>query len=170
MESDTYRLTPGAPPARILAPWRLVNQKSATQLGHRRIASVPFTLRNFRRTSRPWAHFDGAPDLEFRLATVALELEQSGLATSVSRPADRLRYGDTHKTQEEVYVVLRGSGRMSSTTRSSSSRSGTRCASRPVRGEVTRPGRRARDHRHRRSQLGEAPREDVEGQRDWWSD
>ena len=41
-------------------------------------------------------------------------------------------------------MVLRGSGRLiSSTTRSSSSRNGTRCASRPVCGEATRLGRRA---------------------------
>ena len=32
-----------------------------------------------------------------------------------------------HKTQEEVYVVLHGSGRMRLTTRSSTSRNGTRC-------------------------------------------
>jgi hypothetical protein len=48
--------------------------------GHRRIAAVPFTLRNFKEDLEDvGSRFDGAPELEFRLATDALELEQSGL-------------------------------------------------------------------------------------------
>src|SRR5215217_2863076 len=46
----------------------------------RRIATVPFTLRNLKEDLEDvGSRFDGAPDLEFRLATDALELEQSGL-------------------------------------------------------------------------------------------
>ena len=105
---------------------------------------MPFTLRNFKKDLEDFgSRFDGAPDLEFRMATEALELEKSGLSYQRVPPGYRFPYGHTHKKQEEVYVVLRGSGRMSSTTKSSSSRNGTRCASRPVRGEATRPGRRA---------------------------
>ena len=104
---------------------------------------MPFTFRNLKEDLEDvGSNFDGAPDLEFRLATAALELEQSGLSYQRIPPGYRFPYGHTHKTQEEVYVVVGGSGRMSSTTRSSSSRSGTRCASRPARGEATRPGRR----------------------------
>ena len=111
---------------------------------HRRIAAVPFTLRNLKEDLPDLgSNFDGAPDLEFRLATEALELEQSGLGYQRVPPGYRFPYGHTHKKQEEVYLVVRGSGRMSSTTRSSSSRSGMWCASRPVRGGATRPGRRA---------------------------
>src|SRR4051812_8574511 len=48
--------------------------------GHHTIASVPFTLRNLREDLEDvGSNFDGAPDLEFRLATDALELERSGL-------------------------------------------------------------------------------------------
>jgi hypothetical protein len=56
--------------------------------------------------------FDGAPDLEFRAATKALELEKSALSYQRVPPGYRFPYGHTHMKQEEVYVVLRGSGRM----------------------------------------------------------
>jgi hypothetical protein len=49
-----------------------------------RIAAVPFTLRNLREDlADVGSNFDGAPDLEFRLANKALELEQSGLSYRV---------------------------------------------------------------------------------------
>ena len=41
---------------------------------------MPFTLRNLKEDLPDvGSNFDGAPDLEFRLATEALELEQFGL-------------------------------------------------------------------------------------------
>jgi len=47
---------------------------------------------------------------------------------------------------------------------------GRGCASRPVRGEATRPGRRAsRSSFIGAPNLGDNPRDDVEGQRDWWA-
>jgi quercetin dioxygenase-like cupin family protein len=74
---------------------------------------VPFTLRNIKEDLEDvGSNFDGAPDLEFRLATAALELEQSGLGFQRVPPGCRFPYGHTHGKQEEVYVVLRGSGRM----------------------------------------------------------
>jgi hypothetical protein len=42
---------------------------------------VPFTLKNLKADLEDvGSNFDGAPDLEFRLATDALELEKSGLS------------------------------------------------------------------------------------------
>ena len=74
---------------------------------------MPFTHRNLKGDLEDvGSNFDGAPDLEFRLATDALELEQSGLSLQRVPPGYRFPYGHTHKTQEEVYVVVRGSGRM----------------------------------------------------------
>ena len=74
---------------------------------------MPFTLRNLKEDLEDLgSNFDGAPDLEFRLATDALELEQSGLSYQRVPPGYRFPYGHSHKTQEEVYVVVRGSGRM----------------------------------------------------------
>ena len=48
----------------------------------------------------------------FRAATVALGLESSGLSYQRIPPGYRFPYGHTHETQEEVYVVVRGGGRM----------------------------------------------------------
>src|SRR5204862_2073669 len=78
-----------------------------------RIRDVPFTLSNIKEDLEDLgSRFDGAPDLEFRAATQALELEQSGLSYQRVPPGYRFPYGHTHRKQEEVYVVLRGSGRM----------------------------------------------------------
>ena len=74
---------------------------------------MPFTLRNLKEDLEDLgSRFDGAPDLEFRAATRALQLEQSGLSYQRVPPDYRFPYGHTHKKQEEVYVVVRGSGRM----------------------------------------------------------
>jgi mannose-6-phosphate isomerase-like protein (cupin superfamily) len=74
---------------------------------------VPFTLSNIKEDLEDIGRkFDGAPDLEFRAATKALELEQSALSYQRVPPGYRFPYGHTHMRQEEVYVVLRGSGRM----------------------------------------------------------
>ena len=56
--------------------------------------------------------FDGPRDLEFHAATKPLELEQSALTHQRVPPGYRFPYGHSHHTQEEVYVVVRGSGRM----------------------------------------------------------
>jgi mannose-6-phosphate isomerase-like protein (cupin superfamily) len=74
---------------------------------------VPFTLRNLREDlDDVGPGFGGAPDLEFRAAADALGLEQSGLSYQRIPPGYRFPFGHTHRRQEEVYVVVRGSGRM----------------------------------------------------------
>ena len=74
---------------------------------------MPFTLTNIKDDLEDLGpRFDGAPDLEFRAATKALELEESALSYQSVPPGYRFPYGHTHMKQEEVYVVLRGSGRM----------------------------------------------------------
>ena len=133
---------------------------------------MPFTLRNLKRDLEDVGpRFDGAPDLEFRLATKALELESSGLCYQRVPPGCRFPYGHTHKTQEEVYVVVRGSGRMK------------------VDDEIVELGQwdavRVPPGAWRGYEagpegleilvigapnVGDDPREDVEGLRDWWAD
>jgi hypothetical protein len=55
---------------------------------------VPFTLRNLRADLEDvGSNFDGAPDLEFRLATDALELEKSGLSYQSVPPTNRWSAG-----------------------------------------------------------------------------
>ena len=51
---------------------------------------MPFTLRNLKEDLEDvGSNFDGAPDLEFRLATKVLEHEQSGLGYQRVPPTNR---------------------------------------------------------------------------------
>ena len=105
---------------------------------------MPFTLRNIKEDLEDiGSKFDGAPDLEFRAATKALDLEKSALSYQRVPPGYRFPYGHTHEKQEEVYVVLRGSGRMKVDDEIVELKEWDAVRVRPVRGEATRPGRRA---------------------------
>ena len=74
---------------------------------------MPFTHLNIKRDPDDVGpNFDGDPGLAFRMATAALGLEHSGLSYQRIPPGYRFPYGHTHETQEEVYVAVRGSGRM----------------------------------------------------------
>jgi mannose-6-phosphate isomerase-like protein (cupin superfamily) len=133
---------------------------------------VPFTHRNLKEDLEDiGSRFDGAPALEFRLASDALELEKSGLAHQWVPPGYRFPYGHTHRTQEEVYVVLRGSGRMKidDVIVELKELDAVRVPPGSWRGyeagaeglELLVIGAPS---------LGEARRDDVEGRRDWWTD
>ena len=56
--------------------------------------------------------FELAPDLEARFASRDLGLERSGTGYERLAPNFRVPFGHTHKEQEEVYVVVSGSGRL----------------------------------------------------------
>jgi mannose-6-phosphate isomerase-like protein (cupin superfamily) len=74
---------------------------------------MPYTLRNIKNDLEDiGSNFGGAPDLEFRAATAPLELEKSGLSYQRVPPGVRFPFGHTHREQEEIYVVVRGGGRM----------------------------------------------------------
>ena len=131
---------------------------------------MPFTHLNLKDLDDVGSNFDGPPDLEFRLASQALELEQSGL--SYQRvPADyRFPYGHTHQRQEEVYVVVGGSGRMALDDK----------VVELTRWDVVRvPPGTWRGYESGPDgleilvigapNLGDDPRGDVEGARDWWA-
>src|SRR6185437_13156134 len=71
------------------------------------------TLKNLKTDPEDvGGNFDGARDLEFRMGTFVLGLERSGLTYQRVPPGYRFPYGHTHREQEEVYVVVRGGGRM----------------------------------------------------------
>ena len=133
---------------------------------------MPFTRRNLKEDPEDvGSNFDGPADLEFRLATDVLELEQSGLSYQRIPPGYRFPYGHTHKTQEEVYVVLRGSGRMKLDDEIIDVKQwdAVRVSHGTWRGYEAGPdgleilviGA---------PNLGDDPRGDVEGRRDWWTD
>ena len=133
---------------------------------------MPFTLRNIKEDLEDIGSvFDGAPNLQFRAATKPLELEKSALSYQHVPPGYRFPYGHTHKTQEEVYVVVSGGGRMKVDDEVVELRAwdAVRVAPGAWRGYEAGPeglellviGA---------PNLGDTPREDVEGQRDWWID
>ena len=133
---------------------------------------MPFTRRNIKGDLEDvGANFDGAPDLEFRLATKALELEKAALSHQYVPPGSRFPYGHTHATQEEVYVVVRGSGRMKLDDEivELAEWDAVRVPPGTWRGYEAGPeglellvvGA---------PNLGEDPRGDVDGRRDWWAD
>lgn len=55
--------------------------------------------------------FGMGPDLETRFGRGALELEGGGFSYQRMAPNYVLPFGHRHRSQEEVYVVLAGSGR-----------------------------------------------------------
>jgi mannose-6-phosphate isomerase-like protein (cupin superfamily) len=132
---------------------------------------VPFTRKNLRDDLEDLgSRFDGAPDLEFRSATESLALEESGLAYQRVPPGYRFPDGHTHKTQEEVDVVVGGSGRMKIDDEIVELRQwdAVRVPPGTWRGYEAGPegleilviGAPS---------LGQGRREDVDGQRDWWA-
>jgi mannose-6-phosphate isomerase-like protein (cupin superfamily) len=132
---------------------------------------VPFTHRNLKNDLEDVGfRFDGDPDLEFRMATGPLGLEQSGLSYQRIPPGYRFPYGHTHERQEEVYVVVRGGGRMKLDDEivELAQWDAVRVAPGTWRGYEAGPEGLeilviGAPH------LGDAPRDDVEGRRDWWS-
>ena len=131
---------------------------------------MPFTLTNIKQDVEDMGSvFDGAPDLEFRAATTALGLERSGLTYQRVPPGYRFPYGHTHETQEEVYVVVRGGGRMKLDNEIVELRQWDAVRVPPG---VWRGYEAGPDGLEilviGAPNLGANPRDDVEGRRDWW--
>ena len=133
---------------------------------------MPFTLSNIKRDLEDiGSKFDGAPDLEFRAATKALDLEQSALSYQYVPPGYRFPYGHTHMKQEEVYVVVRGGGRMKVDDEIVELKHGMRCACRPAHGEATRPDQRAsRSSSSARPTSARIRVETSKASANWWAD
>ena len=72
---------------------------------------MPFTLRNLKQDLEDvGSNFDGAPDLEFRMATKALELEKSGLSYQRFPPGYRFPYGHAHRSRRRCTWSSAGAG------------------------------------------------------------
>jgi mannose-6-phosphate isomerase-like protein (cupin superfamily) len=71
-----------------------------------------YTIANLKEVEDQAPRFGLSPDLEARFARVALEAEKVGVTYQRLAPNLRLRSGHTHKTQEEVYIVINGSLRV----------------------------------------------------------
>jgi mannose-6-phosphate isomerase-like protein (cupin superfamily) len=71
-----------------------------------------FTHVNLKDVEDVAPSFGLAPALEARFAREALETELIGLSYQRLGPNFRIPWGHTQKTQEEVYVLVSGSGRV----------------------------------------------------------
>ena len=133
---------------------------------------MSFTLKNLRADLEDLGpKFDGAPDLEFRSASQALGLEQSALSYQRVPPDYRFPYGHTHKTQEEVYVIVRGSGRMKLDDEIVELREWDAVRVPPGTWRGYEAGPEGLEFIvYGAPNLGEVPRDDVEGKRGWWAD
>jgi mannose-6-phosphate isomerase-like protein (cupin superfamily) len=133
---------------------------------------VSFTLRNINEDLEDIGPvFDGAPGLEFRAATRPLELEESALSYQRVPPGCRFPYGHTHRTQEEVYVVLYGSGRMKVDDDLVELKQWDAVRVPPGLWRGYEAGPEGLELLVIGApNLGEDPREDVDGRRGWWAD
>jgi mannose-6-phosphate isomerase-like protein (cupin superfamily) len=71
-----------------------------------------YKIVNLKEVEDQAPNFGLSPDLEARFARVALEAELVGLTYQRLAPNFQVPWGHTHKTQEEVFVVLSGSLRV----------------------------------------------------------
>ena len=71
-----------------------------------------YTIRNLKDVEDAAPKFGLAPDVEARFARDALEAQSTGLSYQRLAPNVRQTFGHRHAEQEEIYVVLGGSGRI----------------------------------------------------------
>jgi mannose-6-phosphate isomerase-like protein (cupin superfamily) len=117
---------------------------------------MPFTHVNLRGNVMDVAgNFDGPQGLEFRLATKA-----------------RFPYGHTHAEQEELFVVVGGSGRMKldDDIINVAEWDAVRVPPGTWRAYEAGPDADLELLVIGAPNLGHNPRDDVTGQRDWWAD
>ena len=73
---------------------------------------MSYTKKNLREVENQAPKFGMPAELEARFARTALGGETLGLSLMKLAPGFRMPFGHKHEGQEEVYVVVRGSGRI----------------------------------------------------------
>jgi mannose-6-phosphate isomerase-like protein (cupin superfamily) len=71
-----------------------------------------YTVKNLKQVANAAERFGLGENLEARFAKKDLELSNFGLSYQRLEPGFRVPFGHTHGEQEEVYVVLNGTGRV----------------------------------------------------------
>jgi mannose-6-phosphate isomerase-like protein (cupin superfamily) len=168
--SDGYGVAVGHPAVASASIHRAMGaaRLRPTAIGFATCRSHAGTSRKIWRTS---ARFDGPPNLEFRAATKALELEKAALSYQSIPPDYRFPYGHSHQTQEEVYVVVRGSGRMKVDDDIVELREWDAVRIPPGSWRGYEAGPEGLELLVVGApNLGDDPREDVSGRRGWWTD
>lgn len=78
-----------------------------------RIGAVAgYTIKNLKEVEDQAPKFGFSPGLEARFARDPLDCEHSGLSYQQLAPNFRVPFGHKHKQQEELYVIVSGSGRV----------------------------------------------------------
>lgn len=72
---------------------------------------MAYALKNLKELDDAAASFGLSPALEARFARRPLEAKTVGLSYQRLQPNFRIPFAHRHATQEEIYVVLSGSGR-----------------------------------------------------------
>jgi uncharacterized cupin superfamily protein len=71
-----------------------------------------YTVVNLKEVEDQAPKFGLSPQLEARMARVALGLENSGISYQRIAPNFRVPFGHKHRNQEEIYVLVGGSARI----------------------------------------------------------
>ena len=71
-----------------------------------------YTKKNLRNVEDMAPKFDMPSEMVARFARTPLEGKSLGLSLFTLQPGFRIPFGHKHEKQEEVYVVVRGSGRV----------------------------------------------------------
>jgi mannose-6-phosphate isomerase-like protein (cupin superfamily) len=73
---------------------------------------MSYTKTNIREVEDSAPKFDMPAEMHARFARRAIDGETLGISLFALEPGFRIPFGHKHVTQEEVYVVVRGSGRV----------------------------------------------------------
>ena len=72
-----------------------------------------YTVQNLNEVQNQGENFGINPDeLQLRMAKDPLECQNAGISLLRLGPGYRIPYGHKHKTQEEIYVLVKGEARM----------------------------------------------------------
>jgi mannose-6-phosphate isomerase-like protein (cupin superfamily) len=88
------------------------SRAATTTTKEEKAAMAGYTRVNLKEVEDQAPKFGLAPNIEARFASVPLELQKSGMSYQRLAPNFRAPFGHTHKTQEELYVIVGGSARV----------------------------------------------------------
>ncbi len=71
-----------------------------------------YTIKNLKEVEDSAPKFGLSPGLEARFAREPLELQNSGVSYQRLAPNTRAPFGHRHRQQEELYLIVGGSGRI----------------------------------------------------------
>ena len=71
-----------------------------------------YTIRNLKEVEDSAPKFGMSPGLEGRFARTELDADESGISYQRLAPGFRMPFGHKHNDEEEMYVVVGGSGRV----------------------------------------------------------